>query len=397
MRVAIVVQRYGADIVGGSEQLARDVAETMQGSWDVTVLTTCAQDYITWKNHYPEGREVLNGVPVMRFPVAKPRDMSSFSASSSDIENRSFRLTEEEERKYFEEQGPLVPKLVDHIKAHRDDFDVFIFFTYLYYTSVLGIPPVADKAYLVSTAHDEPTFYFMRTYAPLFHSLRGIIFLSREEQRLMNQVYQIPPQVRQILGGYGVPKPVVEATTDEEKRLEDKFVPMMGAHFFLFLGRATGAKRVGDILHAHHEIVDHYNLPTALIMGGSVHADIQVPTRPDFHICGYLTPVEKSFLLKRATALLNPSSYESLSIVILEAWAHQTPVIVNGHSTVMREHCDASRAGLYYYSSATLRGQMAWARTHPNEARALGVQGSHYVASTFQWDQVKKTLLDEVR
>ena len=79
MRIAFVVQRYGTEILGGSEYHCRLIAEKMALRHDVEVLTTCAQDYLTWKNEYPEGADRVRGVTVRRFANAQTRDIKSFN------------------------------------------------------------------------------------------------------------------------------------------------------------------------------------------------------------------------------------------------------------------------------------------------------------------------------
>ena len=80
--LAFVVQRYGAGVTGGSETLARAVAQRLAEDFDVTVFTTCARDYVTWRNELPEGRSREDGVDVLRFPVHEERDLAAFNRFS---------------------------------------------------------------------------------------------------------------------------------------------------------------------------------------------------------------------------------------------------------------------------------------------------------------------------
>src|SRR5262245_39781952 len=82
MKLAVVVQRYGEEINGGAELHARYIAEHLARHADVRVLTTCARDYITWRNEFPAGEELVNGIRVERFPVARERQAYDFARRS---------------------------------------------------------------------------------------------------------------------------------------------------------------------------------------------------------------------------------------------------------------------------------------------------------------------------
>src|SRR4029453_10212363 len=144
LKLAFVVQRYGLDIAGGAEYHCRLVAEHLARHAEVEVFTTCAADYVTWANRYPEGREVLNGIPVRRFKVKRPRDPEAFA----DWTDRVFRASHApaDELRWLEGRGPFSPRLVRHVERQRDAFDLFVFFSYRYYPTYHGLFAVRDKA-----------------------------------------------------------------------------------------------------------------------------------------------------------------------------------------------------------------------------------------------------------
>lgn len=394
MRVGFVIHRYGEGFAGGAEGLAKQVAEQMSTTWDITVLTTCAKNYLSWENEFPVGLSRINGVKVHRFPVEKTRDIEAFSKHSYAIESKAFRITEEEEKRYFEQQGPFAPSLINHLEQVKNEYDIFIFFTYLYYPTVMGLPKVASKSYLVATAHDESPFYFARTYAPLFHSLKGVIFLTDQEKELINRVYPIPPHIRQIKAGYGITIPE-DLTSQQKEECLNKFGSLIDTPYFLYLGRASETKRCHELIHAFSMMTDDYVLPCRLLFAGSL--DFELPKgRNNIQYLGYVSEVEKSFLLERCIALVNPSSTESLSIVLLEAWAKKKMVIVNGASDVMAGLSNISQGGVYYHSEGMFRGLLAWAYFNHKQASEIGENGFRYVLNNFYWDLIVKRLKDEV-
>jgi len=395
LRVAFVIQRYGEHVVGGAEQGCRQLAELMSNDWDVTVITTCAKNYLTWENELPPGESHLNGVRILRYPVAKARNFEEFSAKANQLEHASHRLSADEEAQRFIDQGPYTPDLVESLSGHYHNFDAFIFYTYLYYTTAAGLPKVADKAYLISTAHDEPPFYFVRTYAPLFHSLRGIIYLSESERDLINRVYQVPEQVKQIPLGLGVPD-AGKLTEAEITELDKKYGDLLDLSHcnLLYLGRIAPAKGCRELLAQIQEIYDHFGVRVKLLLGGSTEIDI--PEHPSIKYLGFLTEKEKVFLLNRVSALINPSHLESFSIVIMEAWKCGTPVVVNRGSIVMKEHCDRAKGGLYYSGSAMLAGIAEWLRANRDSAAELGRSGKAYVEEQFDWKRIRRQLIENI-
>src|SRR5512140_1638259 len=128
MKLACVIHRYGADIAGGSEAHCRLIAERLAVRHDVTVLTSCARDYVTWRNAYPAGRSTSNGVTVMRFPVARERRLHRFA----EISDRVFAHlgSADDEVAWFRENGPDLPGLLDHLRDHGHEFDRILFWSF---------------------------------------------------------------------------------------------------------------------------------------------------------------------------------------------------------------------------------------------------------------------------
>ena len=116
MRVAFVVQRYGTEVVGGAELHCRWIAEHVAERHEVEVLTTTATDSLSWQNVLPEGETRVNGVRVRRFPVARRRDVTSFDPVANKV--CFFEHSDEEERRWLEEHGPVTPALLEHLRPH---------------------------------------------------------------------------------------------------------------------------------------------------------------------------------------------------------------------------------------------------------------------------------------
>ena len=154
MKIAFVVQRYGAEILGGSEYHCRLIAERLAERHQVEVLTSCAREYTTWKNEYPEGADRLRGVTVRRFAVSQTRDLRSFNEYSDWIFNN--RHSAHDEMEWLKRQGPWSPGLPEYLKRHHKQYEALVFYNYLYAPTVLGLQIDPRRSILVPAGHDEP-------------------------------------------------------------------------------------------------------------------------------------------------------------------------------------------------------------------------------------------------
>src|SRR5438067_11029733 len=106
MRVAFVVQRCGLEVNGGAESLCLQIAQRVGRHCPAEVLTTCALDYMTWENFYPEGVEEVGSTVIRRFPVDRARDVAAFNALSQTLHPRRESATPAEQETWMRAQGP---------------------------------------------------------------------------------------------------------------------------------------------------------------------------------------------------------------------------------------------------------------------------------------------------
>ena len=182
MKLACVVQRYGADIAGGSEAHCRAVAERLARHHSVTVLTSCSRDYVTWANAYPPGDSLDNGVRVRRFTVRQTRKLGPFSDLSDEVFDGA--APPERQQAWFAANGPDVPDLIEHLRTHGRDYDLVLFWTFRYSPSYFGLPLVADRAVLVPTAEEDRALD-LDVLQEYFRAPAGYIFLTSEEAALV--------------------------------------------------------------------------------------------------------------------------------------------------------------------------------------------------------------------
>lgn len=389
MKLAFVVQRYGAGIAGGSEMHCRQLAERLSSRHDITVLTTCARDYVTWENALPAGTATENGVRVHRFPVARPRNLKAFADLSDEVFD-DLGSTPEREHEWFRANGPEAPALLDHLRANGQAYDVVLFWAFRYAPTFFGLPLVGDRAVLVPTAEEDPAID-LDVLPDYFARASGFLFLTPEEEALVST----------RAGRMLRPSRVIGIGLDAEHDRQPARDPLerlgVPADFVLYLGRVDRNKGCATLLEYFEDYIAEADATTLVLAGPST---LPIPDHPRIRALGYVSDEVRHALLAHTRALIVPSPYESLSIVLLEAWNHATPALVNAYCKVLKGQVQRANGGLYYRSSREFQEALSWLLANESGRRQLGEQGLAYVDREYRWPTVidrVESLLDEVR
>ncbi|ATB32026.1 glycosyltransferase family 4 protein [Melittangium boletus] len=377
-RVGFVVQRYG-EVTGGAERHAQQVVEQLAPHWDVTVLTTCAKNHLSWENVFPPGEQRdAAGARVLRFPVTRVRHIRPFNALSKQVFDRSNERLREEH--WVAEQGPVVPGLLTHLDTHGADYDGFVFFTYLYAPTVWGLPLVADRSLLVPTAHDEPPIRF-GVYADVFDRPAALLCNTPEEVALIDRYFPDHAPARVVGVGVDVPG------TPEPQRFRDRHG--IRNPYLLYVGRLEAGKGIPELLAHYRELRARFHDAPDLVLAGEAHMDLR---GEGVHPVGRIGEQDKYDALAGALMVTVPSRFESLSLLTLEAFAAGTPVLVNGHSDVLVGQVERSGAGRSY---TDLESFISGLR-EVGEQRARLSRNAKTFAARYTWPRVVDVYREEM-
>ncbi len=374
MKLACVVHRFGADLAGGSEGHCRLVAEHLASNHDVTILTTCAKDHITWRNHYPAGETRAGALRVLRFPVVRERDMRLFLDLNDLI--AADRATPEQQEQWFRENGPDAPELLAHLRSHGAEYDRVLFWSYRYADTYFGLPLVAERAVLVPTAEEDPLIHVDALDA-FFALPKGFLFLTPEEERLVAPRLSVAKPSAVIGSGLDPAPASVDLSLLDALHLDDPFV--------LYLGRIDPNKGCQTLIRHFLRYMES-GRNVQLVMAGP--ASMPIPDHPRIRALGFVEEAVREALLSKARALMMPSPYESLSMVLLEAWNHGLPALVNARCKVLRGQVERADGGLYYGNAVEFVAALDYLLDHPDGARQLGRQGREYVDREYRWPVV---------
>jgi glycosyltransferase involved in cell wall biosynthesis len=389
VKLGFVIQRYGRDLSGGAEFECRALAERLSARDEIEVFTTCATDYLTWRNDLAAGTELQGAIRVTRYPVDRVRDVNSFSAwtervlgwkaahepGASEPEVAASASWEDCER-WLVEQGPHSPALVEAVRRRQSEFDAFAFWSYRYFPTVHGMPAVAGKAVHVPTAEDDGVWR-LPVFPPLFRLPRATVYNAPEERDLIGRA----------CSGFEPPGDVLGVGIEEPPPMDPEgFRRRQGIDgpFLLYVGRVDRNKGCPELLDFFCRYRRETNSPLRLVLMG--RAVLKVPTGEGIVALGFQPEAEKWNALAASMALVIPSRLESLSIVTLEAFRAERPVLASSRCEVLRGHCRRSNGGLYYWTYEEFKESLTLLEADAELRRQMGLSGRAYCESHYTWD-----------
>jgi glycosyltransferase involved in cell wall biosynthesis len=382
MRILYVVQRYGEKIVGGSEAACRHFAEQLvQRGHEVHVLTSCAHDYVDWADEYEPGVHLINGVQVHRLQVVEPRTDKQFAPLHNWITAHPGSAPLFEQQRWTTLMGPQLRDQRSWLLEHAHTYDVVVFMTYLYTTTTQGLPTVAGRVptILQPTAHDEPPAY-VSLFNSVFRQADAFLFFTPEEKQVVERLYGVQPQGATI--GIGIE---TDKQLGDGQRFRDQF-EVNNSDYLVYVGRLDAMKGVGELLRFFDTYKKRNKVDLNLVLAGG--GQIEVPERDDVIVTGFLDEQMKRDVIAGSLALVQPSYFESFSIVLCEAWLESRPALVQGHGEVLRGQALRSNGAIPYEGFAEFESSVNYLLNNRDVGDQMGRKGLEYVKNNYDWNVV---------
>ncbi len=247
-------------------------------------------------------------------------------------------MSTEAESRFFLPQPDHTPAMLRFIEQYQEEYAALLFMNFYFSQTVLGSVIAPQKTILIPLVHPDKNLYWALN-APMFTRVRPSPSTPKPNGT--------PPAGSSARRW---PRTVLSAAASSRRRpptgIRSGPLPSSGRSV-VYLGRVTPSK-LNDLIPCFLDYCRRYGSDTKLVLTGGIDPQAGEETHPEILRTGFVSDAEKAAIIRHATVMVNPSHLESLSLLMLEAMNSRIPVLVNGRSRVMKEHCRLSGAALWY-------------------------------------------------
>lgn len=270
---------------------------------------------------------------------------------------------------------------------------------------VFGLPLVEEKSIVIPTFHDEAPAY-LPIYKKVLTDRSSYSFNTPEELKVFQNILGFKPNIYSITGmnlnfdqwsGFkensnsNVNFNVSETLNlSNQTKSSDSNIP-----FLLYVGRVDQGKGFLEMVEWFLEWKKKSYFPHTLKIAGKIVSKIskKILENQNVEFLGFVEENTKLNLIDNCSCLINSSPLESFSIVLMEAWLKEKPVLVNARSDVLKGHCIRSNGGLFYSDRKSFVATLNFILDHPLESIEMGKNGKKYVEQNFNPKIVKEKLI----
>lgn len=389
MKIGFVTPWFGEDIPGGAEMELRGIASHLsEAGEDIEILTTCVKEFLSdWNtDYYKQGEYKFKNIIVRRFKVRK-RNVKAFDMINQKLMNHK-QVTAKEEDIFIKEMINS-PDLYEYMREHCSEYDFFVFIPYMFGTTYYGVQVCSEKSVLMPCFHDE-SYIHMNIFKSVFENINGMIFLAKPEQELANRVFDLK-NVKQEALGAGVDS-IYQGNSEDFIRKYHIDCP-----FVLYAGRKDKGKNVDTLVTYFTEYKQRNNTNLKLLLIGGGEVEIPKKMKDEIIDLGFLPIQDKYDAYAAAAVLCQPSKNESFSLVIMESWLANRPVMVHEECAVTKNFAIESNGGLYFKDYFEFEGCLNFLLKNEELANIMGKNGRRYVLENFTWDVIVKKYLNFFR
>lgn len=378
MKLLFVSQRFGSEVFGGAEAFCRQFALRLAArGHTVDVLTSAALSYVDWADHYPAGVTQDGGVTVNRLAVHAPRDNAVFGPLRERALARRW-MAPYLQWEWMRQQGPWLKGMEEWLGDRSMEYDATVFITYLYWTAARGMAAARSPVVLHPTAHDEPP-----AYLPLFDEVFRIPdafgFLTDEESDFVRRRYRV--RRPSVVTGIGIEDPHPGDPAEFRRRFGLGDRPYIAC-----VGRTDPGKGSAELFNFFLEFKRRNPGDLALVfIGEEVY---KLPGHPDIVKTGFVDEASRQAGVEGAVLLVQPSYFESFSLVLVEAFAVGVPALVQGHSEVLSGQARRSRGAIPYSGFAEFESALLMLAQDPGLRAVMGASGKRFVEDRYRWSHV---------